>query len=226
MCLDGGVIIGALVSGLLTAATSAVSGSMQAKQQNQVAMAQYKYQQEQQALINKQVQDQYAEQTRRQQLDANRQATSAFEQAQQSILENQRRQAAAMATAGSSGITGLPLQTLFNDFQVAVGGISSNLDRNYSQINENLFFSLDNSRREAQNRINAAVPAPPLMNSYNPMNAVMSGVGQAISVGLKGYGSSRGGGASPSGTTSYEAPPTYTSTYKQPSSYWQLKGSY
>jgi hypothetical protein len=182
MCFEPVTI--AIVTGALTAAASGVAGYLQTKSQNQAAVHQYKFQQKQQELVNKASVEQYNEALARQRLDTQRQGQQALEQAQTNILDIQRRQAAATANAATAGITGTPLDMLFNEFQVSVGNVASNLQTHYRQLNENLFFGADNSRREAQSRINSAIPAQPYLASFNPLPSLLQGA--ATGVGMMG----------------------------------------
>lgn len=185
MCFDpitiGSVTISAkaiamaAVAAALSAATAGTAGYLNVKGQNEAAIHQYKYQQQQQALINNAAMEQYQEALSRQRLDAQRQGQQALEGTQTNILEAQRRQAAAQANAATAGITGMPLDMLFNEFQISVGNVASNLETQYQQITENMFFGADNARREAQSRINQATPAPPYLAKFNPAPALLQG---------------------------------------------------
>jgi hypothetical protein len=160
--------------------SSFFSNRAQASAANEAAAAQYKAQQEQQKMINIQVQKQFQETLSRNRLETARGMASTTQQAQAAILENQKRQATAVASASTAGITGTPLQNLFNDFQVAIGGVATNLQSNYQQLNENLFFNNTDAQLQAQSQVNQATPAKPYFTKSLPiLPYLVAGVGEA-----------------------------------------------
>lgn len=166
---------------------SGVSSMLQVRAQNEAAVQQYQFQQQQQRLVNDSVVNQFNETISRQNVEAQRQGASAFETAQQSILENQRRQAAAQASASTAGITGTPLNMLFNDYQAAVGNIANNLSTTYQQLNENRFFNQRNALLEGQSRLNSAIPAPPYLAKFSPIPALLAGTGTLMKGAISNY---------------------------------------
>jgi cell wall-associated NlpC family hydrolase len=190
MCLDPVTATVAVAVGgsLLSAAGGAIASKMQVDQQNAASQQQYNYQKKQAALIAKASQDQLAETLSRQRLQGKRDADAAQQQAQQQILENLRRQATATASASTAGITGTPLQLLFDDYQVSAGHIATNLETQYGQLNQNLFFGAGDAGREAQSRINAAQPAPPFMASWSPLPSILGGIGGSMGAAADVFG--------------------------------------
>jgi cell wall-associated NlpC family hydrolase len=214
MCLDPVTATIAIAVGgsLLSAAGGAIASKMQVDQQNAAAMQQYDYQKKQAALVAKASQDQLNETLSRQRLQGKRDADAAQQTAQQQILENLRRQATAQASASTAGITGTPLQMLFNDYQVAAGNIASNLETQYGQLNQNLFFGAGDAGREAQSRINAAQPAPPFLASWSPLPHILGGLGSAMGSAAGALGGMGGGpkpAPSPSPRPAQPLPPVY-----------------
>lgn len=184
---------------VVTAIAAGVGKAIEIRQQNNAMVQQYKQEQKQQQLINQQAIEQFQSTQSRLKVEQQRDAQSAFTKAQQSILENQRRQATAQASSATAGITGTPLDMLFNDYQVSIGNVASNLQTTYGQLNENLFFNLDDARRQAQSRVNAAVPVRP--NLISPLGpSLMAGGGKLLG-GLAGsFTGFGGGGGGTSGT--------------------------
>jgi hypothetical protein len=169
--------------------SSFFSNRAQASAANEAAGAQYKAQQEQQKMINIQVQKQFQETLSRNRLETARGMASTTQQAQAAILENQKRQATAVASASTAGIAGTPLQNLFNDFQVAIGGVATNLQSNYQQLNENLFFNNTDAQLQAQSQVNQATPAKPYFTKSLPiLPYLVAGVGEGISTAGKLFG--------------------------------------
>lgn len=210
MCFDPATWAAMAIVGALTTATQGVSSYMQVKAQNQAATQQYEFQQKQANLVAQAAQEQFTESIARQRLETKRAAESAQGQAQQQMLENLRRQATAQASASTQGITGMPLQLLFNDYQVAVGGIATNLDTTYKQLNENLFFNTDSARREAQSRVNAAQPAPPILSNWSILPSALQGLSAAGSIaagGLTGFGGATRAAVTKTATTRAAAQP-------------------
>ena len=179
----------------ISTAASAVGGYMQTKAQNQAAAYQYSQEQKQQQLVNQATIQNYNETLSRQRLDAQREGATQAQNAQAAILENQRRQATAVASGATAGITGQPLQSLFNDYQVAIGGVANNLQTNYSQLNENLFFNSGDAQRQAQARLNQAVPARPYMAQFSALPYLVKGAASLATSALGGLGGGSGSGA-------------------------------
>lgn len=180
LTITAGQVATAAVTAALSAAATGVAGYLSTRNQNEAAVQQYKYQQKQQRLINQSVVDQYQEQGSRLRLDAQRQGQQALEQEQTNVLDLRKRQAAALANASTAGITGTPLDMLFNDFQVAVGGVATNLQTNYQQINENIFFTQRDSQRAALSKINSATPAEPYLAQFSALPALLSGISTGV----------------------------------------------
>lgn len=180
MCLDP-VSIAVIAGSVLSAAAAGIAGKMQTDNQNAAAQANFEYQKQQQQLTNKAAQDQFNETLSRQRLDNSRTAASEFEKAQASILENQRRQSLAITSASTAGLTGQPLNAIFNDYQSAVGNISTNLEQNYRQLQENSFFDSDNARRRAQSIMNQAQPQPLVKAGFSALPYILQGIGGAVS---------------------------------------------
>jgi predicted transcriptional regulator len=170
-----------IIPAILGFAQSAVSGYMQTKAQNDAALQQYSFQQQQQRLVNNAAVDQYNESIARQHIDEQRTAQGDFNQAQTNILQNQRAQATAIANASTAGITGTPLSLLFNDYQVSSGNVATNLQTAYKQLNENLFFNSDSLLRQAQSTMNQATPAPPYLAKFSVLPALLSGASSGFS---------------------------------------------
>lgn len=181
MCFDP---VTAAVMFVVTTATAGVTQYMQNRAANQTAELEYDYQKKMAKKSIEATKTQLSEKLSRQNLQAARQAGQAFTEAQQQILENMRRQATATANAGSQGISGLALSQLFNDYQVSVGNVATNLETKYTQLNENVFFNTQDMKLQAQSQVNQAIPAPPILQGFSLVPALMSGLAAGVGAGL------------------------------------------
>lgn len=196
MCFSAAIPF--VVAGL-TALGSIVSDSLSIKAQNEAAMSNYSNELARQKLVNQNALAQYSETTSRLNINRQRQGQNAFEQAQLQIAENQKRMATARASAGSSGLMGLPLNVLDTSFQAAIGGISSNLQQVYTEGLQNMFFDQNNARLQAMSTMNQAVPNAPYLQRFGWGNLAKAGISGAL-----GFFSAKGtGGASGGQTTDY-----------------------
>lgn len=209
MCLDGGIISGPVIAGIVSTAiisaiTTGITTMVQVSSANAQAQAQANSQAEAQRRNNIQIKNQLDEQTARNEINRNRDAVTANENAQQQILENLRRQGTATASAATAGITGQPLQNLFNEYQVSMGGVSNNLQTQFTQLNENLFFANKDASLQAQGMYNQATPAKPIYQQWSPIPALAAGASSlagSAAGSFKGFnpGGPRTGGATPLG---------------------------
>ena len=175
MCFDPVTIGVAAGVALLTTAAEGVSGYFRNRATNKALVFQYKQQQEVQERTNRAAIEQYNEKLYRQRLQGRRDAQAAFEDAQAKVLETRKRGAIAASSAGESNITGLALDSLMDDYERSVGGISTNLSTTYQQLNENLFFDADSARRSGQSIINQAIPARPFLQPFDWVTPVAKG---------------------------------------------------
>lgn len=185
MCFDP--ITSAVIVGGLTAVSSAVSQQLQISTQNEAAANQYNQQARQAEQINQAAIKQQQETDSRNRIQRLRSAETALDKARAAILENRKRQGTARATAGTSGLMGLPLEQITQNYDALVGGVNTNLSNNLTQLNENYFFDSMNSALRAQDITNRAIPVKPQMQSFGFMNAASA----LVSGALGGYSSYR-----------------------------------
>lgn len=181
MCFDPGSVIVALSLAATTAGLKSISDYSQTKQANATADAQYDQQKAFQKRNNTAIQNQLDETVARNRQQALREGQNAQMTAQEKIIENLKRQGLATASAATAGITGQPLQNLFNDYQADIGNVSSNLQTQFQQLNENLFFTQGDAKRSAQSQFNQATPMAPIYQGFNILPALAAGAQAGMS---------------------------------------------
>lgn len=204
------IIIGALAAG-----GSLVSSQLGVRAQNEAINAQnqasayaYKQQLDQYGKLQKAVVQNLNEKDSRLRINQQRDATSAFERAQAQIRENQRRAATARATAGSSGLMGLPLNVIDQTYSAAEGGISANLQSTYLNLMQNTYFGMVDNRLAAQNTLNQNAPIKPYMQEGTSLNGLhfLGAAISGLSAGVGAY-SGGGGGGEPAETPEFTYEP-------------------
>lgn len=186
MCFEpattAAIISGAIA--LTTAAAGTATTLYTASASNKAAQAQadyqYQLQKQQQERAEKAALEQYNETTARNRLNAQRQADTLSDDVNKKILEIRRKQAQAIASASTGGISGSALDVLFNDYQAAVGNVSTNLDTSLQQLNQNEFFGNKDARTRAQSLINQSTVAAPFQTSTNLAGPLIQGGIQAV----------------------------------------------
>jgi len=180
---------------LISSAPTLAQQALQVSASNAAARQMYGMQLRQGRLVAREAQTAYNLNTARQRVEAMRQSEGALAGARQQILENLRRQAQAQASQASSGITGVMRDTLFNEYEQAIGNINNNLQTEYQQIVQNQFFGEESARLQSQSIINQAFPAAPFQASVNPWPTLAIGAlpgGLGALQGLKAFGKSPG----------------------------------
>lgn len=175
----------------VTAVSSMVSDKLQMNAQNKAAADSYNQQARYAEQVNRAAIAQQTETDSRNRIETMRNAENATDKARLAILQNRQQMAAARASAGTSGLMGLPLNMIEQNYQAMIGGLGTNLQSTYQQLDENYFFNSMNSKMQAQNVSNQAVPMKPTLQSFGWGN-VLSGVLKGAEAGLS---SGMGGGA-------------------------------
>ncbi len=175
----------------VAAVTSILSTTLAKNSANKQAAAAYNQQSRQAEAVNKAALTQQAETDSRNRVERLRQSETAADRARSAIRDNQRAQAAARASAGSSGLMGLPFNMLDQTYQSMIGGINTNLTSQQQQLDENYFFSSMNSMMQANNVTNQAVPLKPQLQSVGVMDFVTAGL-DGLSAGMSGGGFKKG----------------------------------
>lgn len=185
MCFDP-VSFG--VVAVTTALTSMAASAIQQYSQNKATAQQYNAQVDRSNELNQAALRQYQETTSRLNINQQRQGMTAFEQTQRLIAENQKRMSAARASAGSSGLMGLPLNMVDQEFMATIGGLGTNLTSQYQQLNENLFFDLSSARLSSMDVMSRNTPGKPFFQKFgwdNVASSLISGVAAGVGAGMK-----------------------------------------
>lgn len=176
MCFDP--VTMAIMTTVVTAASSMVSQGLQMNAQNKAAAQQYNQQSKYAESVNRAAIAQQQETDARNRLETMRNSESAADKTRSDILANQRAQATARASAGTSGMMGLPLNLISQNYQAMIGNQATNLNTYNTQLDQNYFYNAMNSAMQANSTSNQAVPMKPYMQSM--------GFGNFLSAGLQG----------------------------------------
>lgn len=184
MCFDP--VTMAVVAGTVTALSSVVSQKMQIDGQNNAAAQSYNQQSRYAEQVNKAAITQQQQTDDRNRINTQMQAASAGDQARAAILQNQVAMGAARASAGTSGMMGLPLNMIEQNYQSLIGGIGTNLQTKDTQLDVNQFFNNQDTMLQAQSTSNQAIPMKPFMQKFGMMNLLSAGLSGA-SAGMGAY---------------------------------------
>lgn len=190
MCFDP--VTAAIAVAAVTAVTSMVSDKMAMDTQNKAAADSYNQAARQAERVNRAAIAQQAETDSRNRVQTMRAAENNADKARAAILENRRAMATARASAGTSGLMGLPLNMIEQNYQALIGGVGTNLTSTNQQLDENYFFDSMDSMLRAQSISNQAIPQKPTLQKFGWGN-VLSGALKGASAGLGSMGGGAGG---------------------------------
>lgn len=176
----------AIMSGAMTALSSMVGQALQVNASNQAAAANYNNQARYAESVNQAALTQQTETDSRNRIDRMRQAETAADKARMAILENRRAMSTARASAGTSGMMGMPLNLIDQNYQALIGGVGTNLSSFNQQLDENYFFNSVDSSMRANSITNQAIPQKPFMQKFGLMNVLAAGI-QGAQAGFGAY---------------------------------------
>ncbi len=193
-----------LVMAAVSAASSMVSQGLQMSAQNKASAYQYNQQSKYAESVNRAAIAQQQETDARNRMERMRNSESAADKTRADILQNQRAQATARASAGTSGMMGMPLNLISQNYQAMIGNQATNLNTYNQQLDQNYFYDMMNSALQANSTSNQAVPMKPYMQKMGFGNFLAAGLQGAVT-GIGAYNTSKGpssGGFFPGGSSS------------------------
>ena len=180
MCFPAAIPIAMAV---VSAAGAMVSQKLGNDAQNSAAIQNYNQQSRYAERVNAAALQQQSETDSRNRADNLRQAESAADKTRMQILENRRAMSAARASAGTSGMMGMPLNMIEQNYQALIGGISTNLQSFNSQLDQNYFFNSQDTAMRANSTTNQAIPMKPYLQKFgwgNVLSGVLTGLGTGL----------------------------------------------
>lgn len=172
------------------AITSIASSALAKKGANDAAVHNYNEQARMAEQVNRNAIAQQREADSRAQLEASRNKADAVSRTQEIIQKNRIAQGTARASAGTSGLMGLPMNLIDQQYQSLIGTAATNLDTYSQRTDQNTFFTMMDNALRANSISNQAVPAQPYMQQFGAGDVLM-GIGQGVASGIgsfKGFG--------------------------------------
>lgn len=194
------------IAAVAAVAANIVATKLAIDSENAAAAHNYNQQARYAERVNQAALQQKAETDSRNRIETLRKAASATDTAQQVILKNRAAMGAARASAGTSGLMGLPLNMITQNYEALLGGVGTNLQSTFQQLDENLFFNNMDSALRANSISNQAIPNKPYfqkMTGMHYLSAVLSGLSGAMGAGsgnASGVASNFAASGSTSGT--------------------------